>query len=73
MYCIPVGAEEPASRPASDFWSNLEQFYEVFTQCKIETVSFYVLDFRLDTVDFAVAYEHILLLLVSAGGESNFF
>ena len=41
-------------------------------RCKIETVSFYVLDFRLASVDFAVAYEHILSLLVQQGIKVNF-
>ena len=42
VYCIPVGAKEPAGRPASEFRSNLEQLSEVCMKCKIETVSFYV-------------------------------
>ena len=72
VYCIHVGAEESAGRPASEFQSNLEQWSEMCMKCKIETVSFYVLDFRLASVDFAVLYEHILSLLVQQGVKRNY-
>ena len=67
VYCIPVGVKEPAGRPAGEFRASLEQLSEVCVKRKIETVSFYVLDFRLASVDFTVAYGYILSLLVQQG------